>query len=625
MTEQGIRMAEARRPGTGRDAVAMPGSGGSGERAPHRPRALRIALLAAVLIPLACAVWVGITGLFARQELLAAQRDLDALRHSLSPKAASGAATASPSQRLRLVRSAAVHAARARRLTSGPAWDATAEVPYFGSPVTSMSGTAHAVDRLTRRVLTPLIGVLPASAPGGSGGGMAQAVAALQQYTPYLARAADVTAGVRAQVDALPHSTWLPEADRARTGLKQQLDHLAPVMTDVSLAARVLPPMLGMQGERRYFLAFQNPAEARGTGGLPGAFAVLRADRGRLSFERFGSTEMAKVKSAVDLGSEFKAQYRASNPTKVWANSNMSPHFPYAARIWAAAWQKHTGEDVDGAIAVDPVVLSRLLRVTGPVRMADGTKLTADNVVDLTERSGYAEYQDVIKRRDFFVDAARGAAGGVLGALDDARRLPALLVAVDDVQRDGRLKVWSAHEEEQSLIQSRPLAGTLPETAGPFAGLVVNNKAGGKLDYYLDRSLAWEAGGCAAGGRPVTVTVTLANRAPTAGLPASVTMRSDYPLYRTRPGDNRLLVSYYAGVGAALSSATLDGRPALLAPGIERGHSVFTLDLELPAGSQRTLVLHLREPSAEGTPTLLRQPLATPLRAMLKPGVGCYV
>src|SRR5262249_51849713 len=159
--------------GTGRDAVAMPGSSGSGDRAPHRPRALRIALLAAALIPLACAVWIGITGLFARQELLAAQRDLDALRHSLSPRAASGAATPAPSQRQRLVQSAAVHAARARRLPSGPAWDAAAEVPYFGGPVTSMSGTAHAVDRLTRRVLTPLVGVLPASAPGGSGGGMA--------------------------------------------------------------------------------------------------------------------------------------------------------------------------------------------------------------------------------------------------------------------------------------------------------------------------------------------------------------------------------------------------------------------------------------------------------------------
>jgi hypothetical protein len=205
------------------------------------------------------------------------------------------------------------------------------------------------------------------------------------------------------------------------------------------------------------------------------------------------------------------------------------------------------------------------------------------------------------------------------------RRLPALLVALNDAQRDGRLKVWSAHAAEQRLIESRPYAGTLPETPGPFAGLVVNNAAGGKLDYYLDRSLTWEAGACSGGDRTVTATMTLANRAPTSGLPDYVTLRGDSPPYRTRPGDNRLLVSYYAGVGATLTGATLDGRPAQLAPGVERGHSVYTLDLELPARSRRTLVLHLLEPHADGAPVLLQQSLVTPLQATLRPGGSCRV
>jgi hypothetical protein len=321
----------------------------------------------------------------------------------------------------------------------------------------------------------------------------------------------------------------------------------------------------------------------------------------------------------------YTALSAASDPTHVWPNSNKSPHFPYAARIWAAAWREHTGERVDGAIAVDPVTLSRLLQVTGPSRMADGTELTADNVVDLTERASYAKYDDVAQRKAFFVDAARAAAARLMGALDDTRRLPALLMAVNDVQRDGRLKVWSAHAAEQRLLESRPYSGTLPNAPGPFAGLVVNNGAGGKLDYYLDRSLTWEADACSGGDRTVTVTMSLTNRAPASGLPDYVTIRADSPPYRTRPGDNRLLVSYYAGVGAALTGATLDGRPAQLAPGVERGHSVFTLDLELSAGARRTLVLHLMEPHADGAPTLLRQSLVRPQRTTLKSGGTCRV
>lgn len=119
--------------------------------------------------------------------------------------------------------------------------------------------------------------------------------------------------------------------------------------------------------------------------------------------------------------------------------------------------------------------------------------------------------------------------------------------------------------------------------------------------------------------------MTLTNRAPDSGLPGYVTLREDSPPYHTQPGDNRLLVSYYAGVGATLTGATLDGRPVELAPGVERGHSVYTLDLELPAQSSRTLVLHLLEPHADRAPTLLQQSLVTPLRTTLKPGGSCRV
>ncbi|MFF4208648.1 DUF4012 domain-containing protein [Streptomyces sp. NPDC001796] len=613
MTDQDIRTAEPRRPGPAQGAARLSPTG--------RRRALGFVLLAGAALPLAGAVWIGVTGLLARSELLAARTDLDALRQSVAAAPVSGPER----ERQRAVQSAAAHAGRAHRLTTGPAWYTAAHLPFLGDPLRTVRGAAYAADRLSGDVLTPLTGALPKPSVDGHDGGVPEALASLQKHAPDVVRAARVAAEVQADVHALPRSTWLPAADRARAVLAQQADRLASVLTDASVAARVLPSMLGTQGERRYFLAFQNLAEARGTGGLPGAFAVLRADRGHLSFERFGNnTEMEPVKPDIDLGADFNARYTGSDPAHTWPNSNMSPHFPYAARIWTAAWQKHTGERVDGAIAVDPVTLSRFLRVTGPARMADGTVLTADNVVDLTERVSYARYKDVTRRKAFFVDAARAAAGPLITAAGDMHRLPALLLAMNDAQRDGRLKVWSAHPNEQRLLETRPYSGTLPDTPGPFAGLVVNNAAGSKLDYYLDRSLTWEAGGCSGGRRAVTVTVSLTNRAPTSGLPDYVTLREDKPPYRTHPGDNRLLVSYYAGTGAAFDGATLDGRPAQLSPGVERGHPVFTLDVELPANSRRTLVLHLLEPHATGTPTLLQQPLVTPLRATVKPaGEAC--
>ncbi|MDQ0762569.1 DUF4012 domain-containing protein [Streptomyces canus] len=617
MTDRDTGTAPPRRPGFGRDAVRLPGTGRRLGRAPVLRRALRYALPAVAALTLAGAAWIAVTGLLARTELLAAQRDLDALQRAVTTAPAPGTA----GEQQRAVRSAAAHAARAHHLTTGPAWYCAAQLPFLGGPLRTVRGAASAADSLSADVLAPLVRALPA--PGG-GEGMSGALLSLREHAPDVVQAAAVATRVQADVHGLPRSTWLPAADRARADLARQLDRLAPAMTDASVAARVLPSLLGGQGERRYFLAFQNTAEARGTGGVAGAFAVLRADRGHVTFERFGNnTEMAAAQADVDLGAEFADRYAGSAPTRVWANSNLSPHFPHAARIWAAAWRDHTGERVDGAIALDPATLGCFLRVTGPARMADGTELTADNVLDLTERASYARYDDVTRRKAFFVDAARAVAAPLLAAYADTRRLPALFAAVHDAQREGRLKLWSAHPPEQRLLETRPYAGTLPNAPGPFAGLVVNNAAGSKLDYYLDRSLVWEANGCAGGGRAVTVTATLTNRAPPAGLPGYVTLREDHPPYSTRPGDNRLLVSYYAGAGAGLTGATVDGRTALLASGTERGHPVYTLDLELPAGARRTLVLHLWEPHADGRPVLLRQPLVTPLRATLKPGSAC--
>ena len=88
------------------------------------------------------------------------------------------------------------------------------------------------------------------------------------------------------------------------------------------------------------------------------------------------------------------------------------------------------------------------------------------------------------------------------------------------------------------------------------------------------------------------MTITLTNNAPAAGLPPIVTGREDSHSYPIKVGDNRLAVSYFATQGAVLHSVTVAGRPGTGRIGIECGHPVYTIDVELPRGSSRTIVLH---------------------------------
>ena len=366
MTFPKMRLSFRGCPGRARDA--------RGARRRVRGTLARNVLLTAAAVPAAAVAWIGVTGVLARSELLAAQDDLNALRESVAtsagPRPAEGVAAGAPAEspQERLLRSSTAHAARAHSLTTGPAWYTAAHLPLVGGPFETVRGIAHASDRLAGDVLRPLVRTVPRLSAGAHAGGIPRVLTELESEAPAFARAADVAAEVRNDARRLPGSTWLPAVDRARAQLSQQLDRLVPQTGDAAVAARVVPSMLGTHGPRRYFLAFQNIAEARGTGGLPGAFAVLRADRGHLSFEHFGNNTEMNARADVDLGAEFAAQYGNNQPTSAWANSNMSPHFPYAGRIWTEYWRAHSGRRLDGAIAIDPASLGLLLRVTGPAR-----------------------------------------------------------------------------------------------------------------------------------------------------------------------------------------------------------------------------------------------------------------
>ena len=583
-----------------------------------RRRPAVAAMCAAGGLLLAGAVWIAVTGLLARHELLAAQRSLESLR---GPAAAGAPATSTPGG---AVRKAADRTAEAHRLTTGPAWYAAAHLPVLGDPIRTVRGAAEASDRLTRDVLSPLAGTAGELVSGAGADGGHLDLTALRRAAPALREASRSASDVRADVASLPRSTWLPAADRARFLLVEQLDRLVPATVEAAAAARVMPSMLGEKSPRRYLVVFENTAEARGTGGLPGAFAILTADRGRLRFEHFGNdSELSKVRASIDLGAEYTAMYGRHAPTRVWANSNISPHFPHAARIWSAMWQEHSGQRLDGAFALDPGALAGLLTAAGPAMLPDGTAVTAANVVDLTERTSYAVFTDTAERKAYFLDVARATSKVLLGSVDHPARRSALFAALRGQLREGRVKVWSAHPTEQRELAAHPFGGVLPNGPAPFAGLVVNNAAGTKLDYYLDRRMEWTAGRCTQDGRAVTVTTSLTNRAPGSGLPAYVTQRVDRPPYETGPGDNRLLVSYYATQGARLARATVDGRPAMLNQMVERGHPVYTVDVELPRGATRTLVLELVERPSDRPPTVLHQQLVQPLRVTAPPSRPC--
>jgi Protein of unknown function (DUF4012) len=300
----------------------------------------------------------------------------------------------------------------------------------------------------------------------------------------------------------------------------------------------------------------------------------VQANHGKLAFTRMESDNtLSGVAATVNFGPDYDHLYAGNGTTTYYANGNLSPNFPYAAQIWASMWKKYSGQQVDGVITVDPTALSYLLAVTGPATLPDNTQISGANAVALTQATSYAKFAGTsqaaeAQRKAYLLEVASAASKKIL----DSRGEPtALLQAASKAAGERRLLVWSADPAIQADLAQTSVAGIIPTTTAPYVGLSINNGAGNKLDYYLDRSVTWQRAGCGP-TRRTTVRITLTNNAPASALPPDVTNRSDTHSYPVKTGDNRLIVSYFATQGTLLNDITVAGRPGVGRMGVELGH-----------------------------------------------------
>ncbi|MCU1659833.1 MAG: hypothetical protein JWO57_4489 [Pseudonocardiales bacterium] len=545
--------------------------------------------------------WVVITGLLAQSQLNSVKRELPELRKALVagdfPRAQA------------LADKLSGHAHRAHDLTTGPAWWVSASLPGVGTPLDTVRTIATASDEVGRAVLPGVLKLAGDLTGSSLRHGDTINLAAVSTAEPVLVRASASAADAANTVRATSSSSWLPGVGGARESVVSGLDDLHGELAGATRAVQIALPMLGQTGAKRYFVAFQNEAESRGLGGLPGAFAVVTTDHGKITFDHFGNdTALSKVSTGLNLGADFNARYGRDNPAGEYRNSNISPHFPYAAQIWAAMWEKSSGQHVDGALAVDPTALAYLLKVTGPAMLPDGSAVTADNVVAITERDQYSRFSDDTKRKDYVVAVSKAASTKLLSGTETTK----LLRAASKAAHERRIVVWSSDPAVEQNLIAAGYAGDVSAGHGPVSGFTVVNAAGAKLDYYLDRAMSYQRTGCGTGSTAVA-TLKLTNGAPRSGLPVYVTTRADHAPPGTKPGDNRVLVTYYATQGALVGKVTLDGKPITVASLPENGLVTVTLDVELPVGTSRTMTVTVEEPPATQAVQILRQPLVRPL------------
>ncbi|QUD81694.1 DUF4012 domain-containing protein [Gordonia polyisoprenivorans] len=558
------------------------------------------ALLLAALVAVGC--YLGVRAEQARSALH------DAQDHAVTAKAAllSGDSRKSSGE-ASAVRASAADAYAA---TNDPLWRAAAALPWLGRPLASVREMTDTVTQFSDEVLVPsaaLAGTIGPSTLRTADNGVD--VAALRSAAPRITAMADDATRLAQRARGID-GTWLGPVAQARTDLAAQLDSAARTAQGTSVAARLAPAMLGADGPRNYFVALQTPSEARGTGGLVGGFIVIRAENGHLRAAETGrNIDMFRPSSPqIDLGDGFDTLYSTVEPYTDFRNSNLSPDFTDAAKIWMANWQAQTGTALDGAAALDPIALSYVLRVTGPVRLPSGEQITADNVVPLTLSQVYTRFaDDNTARKEYLQTISRTVVADVLGAHADAGRL---LEALGRGVAERRIMLYSSRSDEQDIIASTALAHQLPDDSAPLMDATITNAAGNKLDYYLRRELSYTAGDCSADMRDATARVTLTNTVTDLSLPQYVIGSMGAIGSGLPPGTNAAGVQIALTRGAQVRKVTLDGQSVLYGTSELHGHPVVRTRVPLAPGQRSVLEVTLTEPtSARGDAQVPVQPL----------------
>jgi hypothetical protein len=257
------------------------------------------------------------------------------------------------------------------------------------------------------------------------------------------------------------------------------------VLADAQLGFELMPAILGAEGPRTYLFGMQNSAELRGTGGALLQYAVLSLDDGRASFESPDTVyRVDRDRRQVSIPLPEDAWYVRGIPdAQRFGNANWSPDWPLSARLTVdyARASEDAFPQVDGFIALDPVVLEKLVPGVGAYRTKWNNRISTDSAVNFLLYKAYGVYPKAYVRRV----ALRQVVDGFFERILNPAHPTILVKGLGASLASKHMQIWMADAEEQRFIDHMRWSGQLLDAPrSDYLNVVQQNVGGNKLDYH---------------------------------------------------------------------------------------------------------------------------------------------
>lgn len=589
---------------------------GAGRKHPRRRFVTTAALLVAmVTLVVVTVTWLGSKANTVKNELEATSQLIPVLKENIAGD--------NPAEATATVGKIRTHAAAAREAIGDPLWTLASALPGLGANFSAVTEVARAADDVATLGASPLVEVFTSLnwdslIPGSAGTNLEP----MRSASPRVASAAHAVRVSAERLERIDETSLLPQVAEPLTKAREQLQGLTGTLDASADASHVLPGMLGADGERKFLLLIQNNAEARASGGIPGALAVLTLNEGKLALGGQSSASTIGVMSPTLPVDAEQRQIYSGRLGKFMQDVNLTPDFPTTATTAQAMWKKKTGQRVDGVIAIDPVVLGYILDATGPVRLANPdlvaladsglpTELTGKNVVPTLLSDVYAKIEQPHLQDVYFAGVAQEVFSALSGGQGNAK---GLIEGIIRGTTERRVLIWSGKADEQSVLSKYPLSGSVagPGISPAQFGVYFNDGTGAKMDYYVKRTVQLVEECSGDGYGQVKVRVTSTNTAPAdaaSSLPRYVTGGG---VFGVPAGTVRTNVIAYGPVQANVETVFIAGKKTGFASHKHSGRPVGAVTMQLAPGQSSTVefnfdkIVQHTEPKLSVTPTVQR-------------------
>ena len=475
---------------------------GGGRHRHRAKRRVRDAVLIAVAIVLSAIVLLG--AYFAISAVVVAKevKSASTVVSSLSGMDLTSAETGSTLDAT--VKELDKHISVAYANTNNPVWRMMGALPWYGHDITAVRTTVESLHDLSHDALPLMVDAAGSVDQSWFGiNDSAIAMPGIDKVSAKLVKANAIVQRANTKFQSIDGVT-INALKNALTPAQKKMNIVAQSSDSLSRAVRLLPSMLGLNDPnetRTYLILAQGNAELRATGGVAGSWGTVTVQNGKITLNDFVSEgELEGISSPVtELSADELALYGDKLGRKP-QDVNFTPDFQRTGTIAKAMWEQRFGQRIDGVLSIDPVLLQRVLSVVGSVQVNYknySPVLDGQSTSRVLLNEVYAALPDPEDQDEFFSLAATAAFNRMLHV--QGSQSMQLIRQLAAAAQQGHVCVWSAHAEEQSVLDGTAVSGSLFTAKSPkymggktpkqVIGVYFNDAMGSKMDWYLERKV----------------------------------------------------------------------------------------------------------------------------------------